>query len=83
MTELKDFKFVTASVLEFEKIASDSKTEYSTIYSNSKAEPIINESGIDNIFESICSTIVSNIQKSLGKSSGWINDSVLDHQGLN
>ena len=34
---------------------------------------------IDDIFESICSTIISNIKKSLGHSSGWNIDSVIDH----
>ena len=29
--------------------------------------------------ESIYSTIISNIQKSLGKISGWMIDSVIDH----
>ena len=35
---------------------------------------IINESNIDDVFESICGTTVSNIQKSLGKSSclSWL-----------
>ena len=31
------------------------------------------------MFQSIFSTIISNIQKSLGKGSGWIIDSVIDH----
>ena len=44
-----------------------------------KAKIIINESDIDDVFESIYATIISNIQKSLGKSSGWITDSVIDH----
>ena len=30
------------------------------------------------MFESIYSTIISNIRKSLGKGSGWIIDSVID-----
>ena len=42
---------------------------YNTFYSNSKAETIINEIVIDDAFESIYSTIISNIQKSLGKGS--------------
>ena len=36
-----------------------------TFYSN--AEIIINQSDIDDVFESIYTTIISNIQKSLGK----------------
>ena len=31
------------------------------------------------MFHSIYTTIVSNIQKSLGKSSRWITDSIIDH----
>ena len=31
------------------------------------------------MFESIYSTIISNIQKSLGRGSVWITDSVVDH----
>ena len=48
-------------------------------YSNSKAEIIINESDIDDVFQSIYTTIITNIQKSLGKGSGWIIDSFIDH----
>ena len=33
---------------------------------------------MSNVFESIYSTIISNIQKSLGKGSGWIIYSVID-----
>ena len=31
------------------------------------------------MFQSIYTTIITNIQKSLGKGSGWIIDSVIDH----
>ena len=49
-------------------------------YSHSKAETIISESDIDdNVFKSIYTTVTSNIQKYLGKGSGWITDSVIDH----
>ena len=34
---------------------------------------------INDIFESIYTTIISNIQKYLGKVSGWIIDSVVSH----
>ena len=54
---------MTALVLKFEKTQSDEKTLYSTFCSNSKAETIINESGIDDVFESISSIIISYIQK--------------------
>ena len=52
---------------------------YEPFYSQSKAETIINESVINDLFKSIYTTIVSNIQKSLGKASGCIADSVIDH----
>ena len=42
-------------------------------------EIIINESEIENVFKSIYTTIIANIQKSLGKGSGYIIDSVIDH----
>ena len=67
MTELRGFKFVPTLVLVFEKVESDDKTKYDTFYSHSKAETIINESDIDDVFESIYTTITSNIQISLGK----------------
>ena len=53
--------------------------KYNTFYPNSKAEIIINESNIDDVFQSVYTTIITNIQKSLGKGSGWITDSVIDH----
>ena len=34
---------------------------------------------IDDLFESIYITIISNIHKSLGKGLSWIIDSVIDH----
>ena len=54
------------------------KTKYDTFYSHSKAETIISESDIDYVLESVYTTIISNIQKSLGKGSGWIIDSVIE-----
>ena len=39
----------------------------------------MNESDIENVFKSIYSTIISNLQKFRVKGSGWIIDSVLDH----
>ena len=70
---------MTALVSVFRNIESKDKTKFDNLYASSKAEIIINESGIDDVFESIYSTIISNIQKSLGKGSGWIIDSVIDH----
>ena len=79
LTDLNGFKFVATLVLEFKKIKSDDKRLYSIFYSNSKAETIIYESDIDDVFESIYSTIISNNQKSLGQGSGWIIVSAIDH----
>ena len=66
-------------VLEFKKIEGDVKTKCDTFYLNSKAETIINESDVDDVLESIYSIVTSNIQESLRKRSGWIIDSVIDH----
>ena len=79
MTQLKGFKFVTTLVLVFRKIESGNKTKYDIFYSNSKAEIIIKESTIDDVLQSIYTTIITKIQKSLEKGSGWIIDSVIDH----
>ena len=68
---------MTTLVLVFEKIENENKTKYHTFYSHSKAEIIINEKVIDDVFQSIYTT--SNIQKSLRMGSGWIIDSVIDH----
>ena len=53
--------------------------KYNTFYSHSKTKIVVNETDIDdNVFKSICTTIISNIQKILEKGSGWIIDSVID-----
>ena len=65
--------------LVFKKIESEDKTKYNSFYSSSKAEVIINESAIDDKFQSLYTTIITNIQKSLGKGSGSIIDSVINH----
>ena len=70
---------MTTLVLVFKNIESKDKTKYDNFYSSSKAEIIINESNIENVFKSIYTTIIENIQKSSGKGSGWIIDSVIDH----
>ena len=44
-----------------------------------KAEILVNKSDIDDVFQSTYTTIISNIQKPLGKGSGWIIESVIDH----
>ena len=79
LTQLKGFKFVTTLVLVFKKIESEDKTKCGNFYSSSKSEIIINESDIDDVSQSIYTTIITNINKSLGKSSRWIIDSVIDH----
>ena len=65
--------------MEFKKIESDDKTKYSTFHLNLKAEKSIKEGNIKDLFESTYSIFISNIQQSLGKGSGWIIDSVIDH----
>ena len=60
---------MTSLVLVFKKTESDEKTKYGTFYSHSKAEAIINECDIDDVFKSIYTTIISTIQQYLGKGS--------------
>ena len=59
---------MTKLVLVFKKIEREDKTKYDNFYSSSKAEIIINESDID-VFQSIYTTIMTNIKKSLRKGS--------------
>ena len=70
---------MTTLVLVFKKIESEDKIKYEIFYSSSTPEIIINESGIDDVSQSIYTTVITNIQESLGKDSGWITDSVIDH----
>ena len=79
LSQLRGFKLVTGLVLECRKIENYNETKDTTFYSNSKEETIVNESDINDIFESVYTTIIPNIQKYLGKGSGWIFDSVIDH----
>ena len=65
---------MTTLIKKFEKIENDDTTKYNTFYSNSKAEKIINESDIEDVFKSIYTTTISP-----GKGSVWIIDSVIDH----
>ena len=76
---MKGFEFVKKLVLEFKKIKSDDETKYTTFYTSSETEVIIDGSDLEDLFESIYSKIKSNIQKSLAKSPDWIIDSALDH----
>ena len=70
---------MTTLVLVFKKTESEDKTKYDDFYSSSKAEIIINEGDIDDVFQSFYTTVITNTQKYLGKRSGWIIDSVIDH----
>ena len=58
LNQLKGFKFVKTLVLVFKKIESEDKTKYDNSHSNSKAEIIINESDIEDVFKSIYTTII-------------------------
>ena len=64
LSELRGFKSVATIVLVSKKTESEDKTKHDTFYSSSKAEIIINESDTDDVFQSIYTTIISNIQKS-------------------
>ena len=79
MIQLKGFKFATTLVLVFKKIESGDKIKHDNFYSSPNAEVIINESDIDDVFQSIYAAVIKNLQKSLGKGSHWIIDSVIDH----
>ena len=79
LTELRDFNLVVILVLQFKKIERDEETKYSTFYSSSKVETVINESDIDDAFESIYNTIASNILNPLENVLDRIIDSVVDH----
>ena len=89
MSQLRESKFLKTLVLEFKKAESDDQTKYCTFYLNSQVEEIINEINIDDVFESTYITIISNIQKYLGK-RGFIKSTDLrpteyrptDHQPL-
>ena len=58
---------------------TDDATKYTTLCSNLKAERVINEREIDDVFESLYTTIISNMQKHLGTVSCWIIGSVVSH----
>ena len=70
MTKLNRFRFVTALLLEFKNLESDDEKKHSTFYSTSSTKTIINESDIDDVFESIHSTIISNIHRWFEKDLG-------------
>ena len=70
LNQLKDFKFVATLFLVFKRIENKENAKHDNFYSSSRAEIIINESGIDDVFKSIYTTTITNIQKFLGKGSG-------------
>ena len=51
---------MTTLVLLFRKIESEDKIEYENFYSRSKAEIIMNRTDIDDVFQSIYTTIITN-----------------------
>ena len=53
------------TALVWKKIENDIK--HKTFYLSSKSKTVMNEADINNVFDSIYSTIIPNIQKSLGK----------------
>ena len=57
MSKLRRFILAATLVLD--------KTKYDSFYSNWRAEIIIND--IDDVFQSVYTIVVKNIQKSLGK----------------
>ena len=71
-SKLRDFRFVATLVLVFKIIESTDKTKYESFYSSSKAGITINESDIENVFKPIYTTMIANIQKSLGKVQAWL-----------
>ena len=76
LTQLNGFKWITTLALVFKKMESDDKIEYDTFHLNLQANININESDIDDVFESIYTTITWNIQKFLGRGSGLIIDNI-------
>ena len=75
MTQLKGFKLVTILVSVFKKVESEDKKNRINFLIKLKSR----NNYQNGVFESIFTTIISNIQKSLVEVSGWIIDSVLDH----
>ena len=68
---------MTTLVLVFKKIESEDKTKYDNFCSSSKAEIIINESDIAEVFQSIYTTIITTIQKSLEKVQALLIQSLI------
>ena len=80
MTEFRGFKFKATLVSMLKKIESKNETKNKIFYPYSKEKITINEKDInDTVFKSMYTTVISNIQKVLGKGSGWIIGSVIEH----
>ena len=47
----------------FRKLKSEDKIKYDSFYSSSKAEIITNESNIDDVFELVYTTVITNVQR--------------------
>ena len=62
--------------LAFNKIVNEDKTSMVIFF---QVEIIFNKNKIHDVFESVYSTIISKIQRPLGKHLRWINDSVIDY----
>ena len=58
---------MTTLILVFKNIECEDKTKCDNFYSSSKTEIIINQKDIVDVFQSIYSTIITYIQKSLEK----------------
>ena len=61
LAQLKGFRFMKTLFLMLKRVDSQDKTKYDNFYLNSKAETIFNDSDINEVFESIYTTIISNI----------------------
>ena len=72
LIKLRGFECMKTLVFVLKKIESEDKIKYDTFYLHSKAETIVNKSDIDDVFKSIYTTVISNIQKTLGKGSSWV-----------
>ena len=73
LTQLKVFKFVKTLSLVYKKMESKDKRKYENFYSSSKAGIIINESGIDDVFKSICTAIITKIFRKKLRLDYWFS----------
>ena len=78
LSEFRGFMSLTTLVLVFNKIESKDQIKFDNFYLSLKAEITISQTGIDNLFEPIFSTLMSYIQKFFGEGSAWTIDFVID-----